>query len=812
MRICLFLSVCLCSFSGLELQAQSVPSRQPATGFRLSDNSPLSRLSTRDNKVTPASFLGSNDKLPPLNSPSASSRQEIPAILTGKKQTSAQTQASQRQGTSTAKREIDPLNIPSVPIGNRSGMQVDPNRQPSSFVPPANTKSSTVQQNNARPSATPRPSTNQGGSFAPGSIKSANSGQGRSKQAGSSSFQSNSVPQTTPRIESTTPRTSSNINTPAANQAPRIGALKNRAKTPTFDQVRTSEARNTSIRSNPTANSTQPNVFSSQRLSPQIKVVSAGPKSLSVNKSGKYEIKIANIGTIDASEVMVGIEIPSWVEIVGNPVASGGVAEAKTFEGGKGVVWSVSFLPAGRDASVVMDLMPKENRAFNLKTEWTTAPVSNESKIMVTQPNLMTSIAGPNDVKYGEKAVYKITIENGGNGPAEKVAVSLSDSLGGDSANVGNIEAGATKQFEVELTAGQAGPLKLQAFVTGDAGVKSEIAKDIVVRRGKLELIAKGPEFKYAGSAVTYNVTVENRGDAPAKNITAASLLPVGAEYISGLTQVTENDGRKIGWTIGEIPANSKREFTLTCLIKQAGEARMEFGVRSIGGLTAADFVTTKVEALADLTLEVVDPRGPQAVGRDVIYELHIKNRGTKAANNVMVSGEFSDNIDPVAGKGAVATIKGDGVITFAPIRMINVGESVILKVVANSKGPGTHTFRAIVECKAQDIRRVSEGTTKFFGKQLKSTPRVSRPNSNTPSLDASSLQPAERPSTSLAPTSLAPTTGNGPSLSVPSTPSSSGFAPASGSFAPPSNNGNGSTLPPTNLNLGSGGSFQGGQ
>ena len=730
MRICLFLSVCLCLFSGLELQAQNVPSRQPATGFRLSDNSPLSRLSPRDNKVTPASFLGGKDTLPPLNSPSVSTRQEIPAILTGKKKTTDQNTTTQNKGGPATKRTIDPLNIPSVPIGNQSGTQVDPNRQPSSFVPPANTK----------PSTTPRTTTNQSGSFAPGSIKSATSGQRTTMQSGSPSFQSNSSPQNSfqakPRIESTRPRASSDINTPATNQSPRIGALKNRTTTPTFDQVRTSEARNTNIRSTASSNSSQPNAFTSQRLSPQIKVVSAGPKSLSVNKSGKYEIKIANVGTIDASEVMVGIEIPAWVEIVGNPVASGGVAEAKTFEGGKGVVWSVSFLPAGRDASVVMDLMPKENRAFNLKTEWTTAPVSNESKIMVTQPNLMTSIAGPSDVKYGEKAVYKITIENGGNGPAEKVAVSLSDSLGGDSANVGNIEAGATKQFEVELTAGQAGPLKLQAFVTGDAGVKSEIAKDIIVRRGKLELIAKGPEFKYAGSAVTYNVTVENRGDAPARNITAASLLPVGAEYISGLTQVTENDGRKIGWTIGEIPANSKREFTLTCLVKQAGEARMEFGVRSIGGLTAADFVTTKVEALADLTLEVVDPRGPQAVGRDVIYELHIKNRGTKAANNVMVSGEFSENIDPVAGKGAVATIKGDGVITFAPIRMINVGESVILKVVANAKGPGTHTFRAIVECKAQDIRRVSEGTTKFFGKQIKSTPRASRPSSNTPSLE----------------------------------------------------------------------------
>ena len=805
MRICLFLSICLCSFTGLELQAQNVPTRQPASGFRLSDKSPLSRLSTKDNKVTPASFLGGSDTLPPLDGPSGSSRQEIPSILTGKKKTTNQTKSG-----SETKRKIDPLNIPSVPIGTPTKPLGAPIGQPSSFVPPANTKSAAVEPSGVQ----------SGGSFAPGSVRGANTGSAAPQtRSGTQGLQSNGstssqignassqIGNASPRIENAPTRTAPN-NGAASNPAPRIGALQNRAATPTFDQVRTAEARNTSIRSNPPATSTQPNLFTTQKFSPQIKVTSIGPKSLSVNKSGKYEIKIANVGTIDANEIMIGIEIPAWVEIVGNPVASGGVAEAKTFEGGKGVIWSVSFLPAGRDSTVVMDLMPKENRAFNLKTEWTTAPVSNESKVLVTQPNLLTSISGPSDVKYGEKAVYKITIENGGNGAAEKVAVSLSDSLGGDSANVGNIEAGATKQFEVELTAGQAGPLKLQAFVTGDAGVKSEIAKEIVVRRAKLDLIAKGPEFKYAGSAVTYNVTVENKGDAPARNITAASLLPVGAEYISGLTQVTENDGRKIGWTIGEIPANSKREFTLTCLVKQAGEARMEFGVRSVGGLTAADFVTTKIEALADLTLEVVDPRGPQAVGRDVIYELHIKNRGTRAANSVLVSGEFSDHIDPVAGKGAAATIKGDGVITFAPIRIINVGESVVLKVVANSKAPGTHTFRAVVECKAQDIRRVSEGTTKFFGDEIKSKPRVSRPSSNTPALDSTSLQPIEQsaPTSESSPTSTSsPTAENGPALTVPSTPSSSGFVP-------PSNTPSGDTLPPTNLNPGSGGNFQGGQ
>ena len=99
MRICLFLSVCLCSFTGLELQAQNVPIVQPASGFRMSDKSPLSRLSTKDNKVTPASFLGGTDTLPPLNRPAEAKQQDIPSILTGKKKTTTQTKGgSEKQG------------------------------------------------------------------------------------------------------------------------------------------------------------------------------------------------------------------------------------------------------------------------------------------------------------------------------------------------------------------------------------------------------------------------------------------------------------------------------------------------------------------------------------------------------------------------------------------------------------------------------------------------------------------------------------------------------------------------------------------
>ena len=47
------------------------------------------------------------------------------------------------------------------------------------------------------------------------------------------------------------------------------------------------------------------------------------------------------------------------------------------------------------------------------------------------------------------------------------------------------------------------------------------------------------------------------------------------------------------------------------------------------------------------LVLEVHDPDGPVAVGTEATYELVIRNRGTKSAENVQVKTFFSHGIEP---------------------------------------------------------------------------------------------------------------------------------------------------------------------
>ena len=110
----------------------------------------------------------------------------------------------------------------------------------------------------------------------------------------------------------------------------------------------------------------------------------------------------------------------------------------------------------------------------------------------------------------------------------------------------------------------------------------------------------------------------------------------------------------------------------------------MEMGVRDSGDLTAAHAMTTKVEAVADLVLDVLDPKGPLPIGQEVAYEMEVTNRGSKEATNVDLVMMFSNGIEPVSADGLNNNII-PGQVQFETVSRINPGETVKLKVIARA-------------------------------------------------------------------------------------------------------------------------------
>jgi hypothetical protein len=130
--------------------------------------------------------------------------------------------------------------------------------------------------------------------------------------------------------------------------------------------------------------------------------------------------------------------------------------------------------------------------------------------------------------------------------------------------------------------------------------------------------------------------------------------------------------------------------------------------------LTASAVAVTQVESVANLALEVKDPGAPVPVGEETVYEIRVRNRGTKDAEGVEVIGYFSRGIEPTGAEGGANHI-APGQVVFVPIPTITPGAEIVLKIRARAEAPGNHVFRAEMYCKALGSRLVSEEVTLYY-------------------------------------------------------------------------------------------------
>jgi len=447
---------------------------------------------------------------------------------------------------------------------------------------------------------------------------------------------------------------------------------------------------------------------------PVLQVETRGPKAITIRKEAAYQIVVSNRGATSAKAVTVAVDIPQFVSIGGSSVTAGVAGQTATPGTGQRISWNLDHVGAGQQAMLKLLLSPQQNQPFNLAVNWSIAPSSSLAEIAVQEPRLQMTLSGPKDVLYGETKSYVITLTNPGTGNAENVAVNLSEQFGQRQIEVGTVPAGGQKQVTLSFTASQAGQMQMHAEAVADGGLQTEAKETVLVRRAVLKVVTTGPKFKYARSTGTYQVRIANTGDAPAERVVAAVALPSGAEYAGGIDAQRGID-RNLQWSVGNLAPGAERVFSFHCELNQAGQLPFQTKVIGSGGLTASTSCTTKVEALADLKLTVNDPRGPHQVGKDVNYEIRINNRGTKAATNVNLVAQFSEGIEPTSASGSEAEII-PGQAIFKPIARIEPGAEVALKVTARAGKAGNLVYRFELTCNDPETRRVSEGTTRFFG------------------------------------------------------------------------------------------------
>ena len=421
------------------------------------------------------------------------------------------------------------------------------------------------------------------------------------------------------------------------------------------------------------------------RKGPAINVETLGPRRISVGKESTYQVSITNSGEVAGEELAVFVSLPPWAEVLSAEATSGTAQVSATGQAPGTVQWKLGHLEAKGHEQLSLKIIPRQNRPFDLAVRWESRPSASQAMIEVQEPKLVLQLDGPREVLYGKKEIYRLKLTNVGNGNAENVSIMLMPIGGGENVpaahKIGVLAAGAEKLLDVELTARQAGNLMIQVDARADAGVHAELAEKVLVRRANLQIDMEGPKVQFVGAAATYTIRIRNTGSAQAQNVHMSLLLPAGTDYVSGIDEGRLDASKhKLDWTIEAINPETEQTFAVKCTLGAAGIARVQVMAGGADDLTAASAFMTRVDAVANLALDVTDPQGPVAVGEEATYEIRVRNRGTREAENVQVFAYFSRGVEPVGAEGAPNRL-APGQVLFQPIVTLAPGTEVVLKI-----------------------------------------------------------------------------------------------------------------------------------
>lgn len=457
---------------------------------------------------------------------------------------------------------------------------------------------------------------------------------------------------------------------------------------------------------------------------PGVRVVTEGPSDIMIREITQYEVRVENRGSFDANGIIVRSSLPPWAEVQSNNASIGTV---KTIDqsGQAQLQWTIDKLAAGVVERLFIRVKAIKSGTFDVATDWTIMPQKHVAQVTVREPKLFVIIDGPDEIVYGRSEKYRVRVMNPGDGQASNVVFTLSpDSKNPQSQKIGEIPAGKEAEFEIELTARELGELKISGMATADREVKTTVNKSIRIASAALEAELTGPPLKYQNTNANYHLLLTNTGKAVCESMEAELRLPMGVTYVSGLPQATVQ-GDRLVWKIDAIQAGAVREYDLVCRMDRTGDMVIGFNCNGSASGRASVSIETRVEAIADLVLSISDPIAPAPVNTDVVYEMTILNRGSKAAEDVQIIAQFSTGIEPLRVEGHSGEIS-TGQALFNPISRIEPGTTTRLKVIAKADRAGDHRFRA--EVRYGDTSHVAEEATMYMEAPAE---RISRRSTN---------------------------------------------------------------------------------
>jgi len=433
------------------------------------------------------------------------------------------------------------------------------------------------------------------------------------------------------------------------------------------------------------------------------------PGQAELNKPMSYSMKVTNLTPVMLSGIVVSEELPN------NFLLTSATPTAK--QEGNSLIWEIDSLGPKATIEITVSGTPSKLEKLKYCTTVTTPPTTACSDIQVIHPRLKLTKRAPQGVLLCEAIPVTYVLENTGTGVAEgvKIVETLPDGLEtSDGKNELVIEAGAVlagqvMEFTAELKAIRRGEYVSKAIASSANGLQAESeAATILVDKPVLGIVVSGPEKQYVGRAVTYDITVTNESDAPAKDTVVENAIPDDVKSMKA-TAGAKLSGKKIIWSLGTLAPRASQTVQVSFSPTREGVLLNNASATADCADAVAASAQTALKAIPAVLMEVIDVTDPVEVGTRTTYVITVTNQGSASSTNIQIVCNLEDNVRYISSSGSSTGTIEDGLLTFAPLERLAPKAKATWRVIVTAMKEGDTRFKTTMN--ADELSRPVEET-----------------------------------------------------------------------------------------------------
>ena len=449
---------------------------------------------------------------------------------------------------------------------------------------------------------------------------------------------------------------------------------------------------------------------------PSLTIEKIAPREIQVNQPADFQIVIRNAGRVTATNVQVFDRIPVGTEFVA-------AVPQPNRSGANEIRWDLGEMRPGQEKRVKLQLKPTRPGEIGSVAHVTFATQAS-MRTLVTKPMLQIQHSAQPKILIGDNAVFDITVENKGDGPANNVVIQqdipdqleFSDGSPGIEYPIGTLGPGQSRKLKLALRAAKIGRLKNVLVATADGDLKAQHAIDLEVIAPQLIASAQGPTRKFLKREATHQFSVENKGTADATNVELIARLPSGLKFVGANNRGKyDPNSHAVYWSLAELTPAVVGSVEIKTVPIESGEQKINFEAVADLNQKAQTSHSLVVEHLIDVFFDIDDVVDPIEIGSPTKYVIRVINQGTKTATNVRLQVDFPNGIQPVSVDGTLPSeIRGQQVL-FAPITSMNPGDELKLTVNGKGVGPGDHRVAVHLQTDGRETNVTKEETTRVY-------------------------------------------------------------------------------------------------